>query len=113
MLVATEAFLASAVVAATLAEECASTRHDFEKDGARASFLTGFLKGLLDRLTENASSTALVVAADAAVQDQAAAFANGGQATGGRLETSDQSALQDGMESGYLHGSGKRLIRGS
>ncbi len=111
--VATEAYLASAAVAASLAEECASTRQEWERAGARASFLTGFLKGLLDRLTENAASTALVVLADAEVLEHAAAFANGGEATGGALPMSDAAALNDGLESGYLHGSGKRLIRGS
>lgn len=111
--VATEAYLASAAVAASLAEECASTRQEWERDGARASFLTGFLKGLLDRLTENAASTALVVLADAEVLETAASLANGGQATGGALATSDAEALSDGVESGRLHGSGKRLIRGS
>lgn len=111
--VATEAYLAGAAVAASLAEACAATRPEADREGARASFLTGFLKGLLDRLTENAASTALVVLADAEVVARAAAWTNGGAATGGALPTSDADALQDGLESGYLHGSGRRSIPGS
>ncbi len=113
VLVATEAYVASAAVAATLAEECARTREPADRDGARASFLTGFLKGLLDRLTENAASTALMVLADPAVLEHAAAFTNGGAATGSTLATSDPNALNEGLESGYLLGSGTRLVRGS
>ena len=60
-----------------------------------------------------AASTALVVVPDAEVLAQASSFANGGNATGGGLPTSDPRALQDGLESGYLHGSGTRLLRGS
>lgn len=110
--VATEAYLAGAAVAASLAEDCAAGRPEAERDGARASFLTGFLKGLLDRLSENAASTALITLADADVLAHAAAFANGGDATGGGLPVSDADALHAGLESGRQHGAGKRLIRG-
>ena len=113
VVVATEAYQASAAVAASLAEDCASRRDPSEADAARASFLTGFLKGLADRLAENATGTALVVRPDADVLAHAAAFTNGGDATGGPLATSDAQALQEGHESGYRHGSGTRLIRGS
>ncbi len=112
VLVATEAYQASAAVAAALAEDCASRRDPGEREAARSSFLTGFLKGLLDRLTENAGSTALVVVPEAAVLEHAAAFANGGEAAGGALATSDPGALHEGLESGRLHASGTRLIRG-
>lgn len=111
-LVAAEAYQASAMVAATLAEECAHTRSEAHQGAARASFLTGFLKGLYDRFQESAASTALVVVADPEVMQQAAALTNGGNATGAELPTTDGSALREGFESGYAHGSGERRLRG-
>jgi hypothetical protein len=112
VVVADEAYQASAAVAATLAEECAGSRDEAGRDAARASFLTGFLKGLYDRLQENAASTALLVVAEPAVMAHAAALTNAGSASGADLPATDGSALREGIESGYAHGSGERRLRG-
>jgi hypothetical protein len=110
--VAAEAYEAAAVVAANLAEEYIRARPDPGRETARASFLTGFLKGLYDRLQESAASAALLVVPEAAVVQHATALTNGGNAGGQGLPTADGSALREGFESGYAHGSGQRRLRG-
>ncbi len=109
--IAREAYETSAIVAGHLAEQCAQSRAPHEQPAARASFLTGFLRGLCGRFDENKGSTALMVIADPEVIAEAQAFANGGQATGGRLPVADGEALRAGYESGYAHGSGERALR--
>jgi hypothetical protein len=108
--VAHEAFTAAAMVAAHLADMCAIKRVEGERSAARASFLTGFLKGLADRFAENAASSALLVVADPEVTQHAQAFTNAAPARGGGLATSDPGALHEGFESGYAHGSRTRRI---
>ena len=110
VLVAAEAYQTSAIVAATLAEACASTRPEPDRDAARGSFLTGFLKGLYDRFQESTAGTALLVVAEPAVLQHATALTNGGSATGADLPAADGSALREGFESGYAHGSGERHL---
>jgi hypothetical protein len=110
--VAAEAYQVGAVVAANLAEDCARARDEPDRPAARASFLTGFLKGLYDRFQENAASTALLVIADPAVMQHASSLTNGGNAQGGELPVSDAGALHEGFASGYSHGSGQRRFRG-
>jgi hypothetical protein len=110
--VAAEAYQVGAIVAANLAEECARGRAEPERPAARASFLTGFLKGLDERFQESAASTALLVVADPAVVQHAASLTNGGNAQGGQLSTSDEGALREGFQSGYAHGSGQRRFPG-
>lgn len=110
--VAAEAYQVGAIVAANLAEECARARDEADRPAARASFLTGFLRGLDERLRESAVSTALLVIADPEVMDHAATLTNGGSAVGGELPVSDAGALREGFASGYAHGSGKRRIPG-
>lgn len=109
--VAAEAYQTSAVVAANLAEECARARDGAHRDAARASFLTGFIKGLYDRLRESAASTALMVVAEPAVIEYATALTNEGNAKGKGLPTTDGSALREGFESGYAHGGAERRLR--
>ncbi len=109
--IAREAYETSAIVAGHLAEQCAQSRAPHEQPAARASFLTGFLRGLIGRFDENKGSTALMVIADPEVIAEAQAFANGGTATGGRLPVADGEALRAGYESGYAHGSGERALR--
>lgn len=106
--VASEAYAASAMVAAHLAEACAKSREPAEQPAARASFLTGFLRGLCGRFDENASKTALLVVADAGVVAEARALSNAAEATGGALPVSDGDAVREGFVSGYAHGSGRR-----
>lgn len=109
--IAREAYETSTIVAAHLAEQCAQRRAPHERPAARASFLTGFLRGLCGRFDENTASTALMVIADQEVLAEARALANGGAATGGQLPVADGEALREGYESGYAHGSGERALR--
>ena len=111
--VAAEAYQASAIVAAHLATQCAATRAPGEQADARASFLTGFLKGLVDRFDESMAETALMVVASGAVLEHAAQFVNAPAPDGsepGRLPVQDQGALREGFESGYAHASGQRRL---
>lgn len=108
--VAGEAYRASAAVAAHLAERCVLPRDEADRPAARASFLTGFLKGLLERFAESASANALAVVVEDAVTQHALGFTNAGTATGGALPHADADALRDGFESGYAHGAGKRRL---
>ena len=111
--VAAEAYQASAIVGTHLAEECALTRAPSDRSDAREAFLTGFLKGLLDRFDESASSSALLVVAESAVVAHAAAFVNApppDRAAASDLPMRDGGALREGFESGYAHGGGARRV---
>ena len=108
--VAVEAYQTSVYVASHLAGQCAAARAPADQAGARASFLTGFLKGLYDRFQESASSTALVRVANPDVIAHATALTNAGLARGGELSSSDGSALREGIESGYAHAAGRRFL---
>lgn len=110
--VAAEAYQAGALVAATLADACASSRTEPDQDAARTSFLTGFLKGLYDRFQESAALTALVVVAEPAVMEHAAALTHADRAPAAALPTTDGGALSEGFASGYAHGAGERRLRG-
>jgi len=109
--VASEAYETSVVVAANLARACAEGRPEADRELARQSFLTGFLKGLDQRFRAQATSTALLVLADAAVMREATALTNAGEARGSALPVGDQEAMRDGFEAGYEQGGGGRRLK--
>jgi hypothetical protein len=109
--VATEAYQAAVVVAGNLAEEHAAARPRGERDAARGSFLTGFLRGIDKRFRENAAGAALMVLADPEVMAHATALTNGGAAAEQPLETRDAEAMREGFETGFEQGGGSRRLR--
>ena len=100
----------------TSAEAAASLRGEAPRSGdARASFLTGFLKGLVDRFDESVANTALLLVTEREVLDHAAAFVNAPAADASRATSfpmEDSGALREGFESGYAHASGQRRLGG-
>jgi hypothetical protein len=111
VVIATEAFETSVVVAANLARAFAESREEAERELARVSFLTGFLKGLDERFRAQAASTALLVIADASVMQAATALTNAGEASGQELPVGDGEALREGFEAGYEQGGPSRRLK--
>jgi hypothetical protein len=108
--VATEAYVAAVLVGTSLAEACAATRLHHHKDEARASFYSGFLKGLDEAFRASAVSNALLVVADAAVVAHASALTNVSEADGAALPVGDVAALREGIEAGHAHASAERRL---
>ncbi|MDB4966158.1 MAG: hypothetical protein JWN44_1847 [Myxococcales bacterium] len=107
-MVAGEAYQAAAIAAENLSAQFASTREDVEL--ARASYLTGFIKGLYERFQENVSATALVVVTAEAVMAHARGLTNAGDAAGGGLPRGDAEATAEGYQTGWAFGSNKRTL---